>query len=416
VDPRPADLLASIAGALVPDLAVVSQALTERILEMEPSLGDDPAVVDGLYASVSENVDQLTGTLTHGPAPRDTSAPAAALAWARMLAQRDIPMATLLRAYRVGQARYHQLAMAEIARLAPDADAAAATATLLSEMTFAFVDRTSEDVMEAYQAERDAWVQNRAAARAAQIATIVGGGPVDLAEAERILGYALDGPHVGAVFWSDDGAIANAAGLDREITRLAEHLGCPRAPLVVPLHTNTVGVWFPRRSLAFPQWPQNTETTLRLALGDPASGPDGFRLSHRQALAARGVAEFAAADRRRPVTAWSAVGPVALMCADRDQLAAWVQSTLGGLGVADEGMERLRETLLLFLGNRSFTNTAKAQHLHKNTIQYRVKRAEDALGRPLEEHRDDIELALRVCHWVGSPVMATTRPGAGATR
>jgi DNA-binding PucR family transcriptional regulator len=147
-----------------------------------------------------------------------------------------------------------------------------------------------------------------------------------------------------------------------------------------------------------------------LAIGNPASGPDGFRLTHRQARAALAVAEFADAEHRRAVTAWSVVGPVALMCADRDQLAVWVQATLGGLAAADEGMERLRETLLLFLGNRSFTNTAKAQHLHKNTIQYRVKRAEDALGRPLEEHRDDIELALRVCHWVGSPVLRP--PGA----
>jgi DNA-binding PucR family transcriptional regulator len=407
--------LASIAVALVPDLAMVSQALTERILEMEPALGEEPAVVDGLYASVSENVDQLTGTLIDGPAPRDTRAPAAALAWARMLAQRDIPMTTLLRAYRVGQARYHQVAMGEIARLAPNADTAAATATLLSEVTFAFVDRTSEDVLEAYQAERDAWVQNRAAARGAQIATILAGGPVDLPEAERILGYALDSPHIGAVFWSDEGAVADAARLEREIARLADQFGCPRPPLVVPLHANTVGAWLPRRNLTAPTWPPGTETALRLALGDPAAGPDGFRLTHRQAMAARGLAEFADPERRRAVTPWSAVGPVALMCADREQVAVWVQATLGGLGVADEGMERLRETLLLFLGNRSFTTTAKAQHLHKNTIQYRVKRAEDALGRPLEEHRDDIELALRVCHWVGGPVL-TMRPGAGATR
>jgi DNA-binding PucR family transcriptional regulator len=397
--------LASIAATLVPDTATVSKALTDRILAMEPALAEDDELVDALYISVAENVEQLTGTLRDGPLPADTPAPGGALRYARILARRNVPMAVLLRAYRVGQARYHQLAMAEIARLAPNADTAAATATLLSEVTFAFVDRTSEDVMEAYQAERDAWVQNRAAARAAQITAVLGNGPVDLAEAERILGYSLDGPHVGAVFWSDDGAVADAAGLEREIARLVEQLGCPRPALVVPLHTNAVGAWLPRRTLAAPVWPVDTETTLRLALGDPAAGPEGFRLTHRQALAARGLAEFADLERRRAVTPWSAVGPVALMCSDREQVAVWVQTTLGGLGVADEAMERLRETLLLFLGNRSFTNTAKAQHLHKNTIQYRVKRAEEALGRPLEEHRDDIELALRVCHWVGTPVL-----------
>ncbi|HEY2834521.1 MAG TPA: helix-turn-helix domain-containing protein [Sporichthyaceae bacterium] len=405
MDSRPADLLASIAATLVPDTATVSKALTDRILAMEPALAEDSELIDALYLSVAENVDQLTGTLRDGPLPADTPAPGGALTYARLLARRNIPMAVLLRAYRVGQAQYHQLAMAEIARLAPDADGAAATATLLSEVTFAYVDRTSEDVMEAYQAERDVWVQNRAAARAAQIVAVLDGGPVDLAEAERILGYALDGPHVGGVFWSDDGALIDASGLEREVTRLAEHLGAPRAALVVPVHANTVAVWFPQRNLVRPSWPCSTESSMRLALGDPAAGPDGFALTHRQAIAARGVAEFADAHRRRAVTAWSAVGPVALMCADRTQLAVWVQATLGGLGAADDGMERLRETLLLFLGNRSFTSTAREQHLHKNTIQYRVKRAEEALGRPLEEHRDDIELALRVCHWVGTPVL-----------
>jgi DNA-binding PucR family transcriptional regulator len=401
--------LASIAATLLPDTATVSKALTDRILAMEPALAEDSELIDALYVSVSENVDQLTGTLRDGPLPAETPAPAGALTYARLLARRNIPMAVLLRAYRVGQAQYHQLAMAEIAQLAPDADAAAATATLLSEVTFAYVDRTSEDVMEAYQAERDAWVQNRAAPRAAQVVALLDGDAVDLADAERILGYPLDGAHVGAVFWSDEGAVTDASGLEREVARLTEQFAVPRPALVVPLQANTVAAWFPRRNLVRPAWPCSTESSLRLALGDPAAGPEGFALTHRQAVAARAVAEFADAKRRRAVTAWSAVGPVALMCADRNQLAVWVQATLGGLGTADDNMERLRETLLLFLGNRSFTTTAREQHLHKNTIQYRVKRAEDALGRPLEEHRDDIELALRVCHWVGTPVLRSRR-------
>ncbi|HZE67248.1 MAG TPA: helix-turn-helix domain-containing protein [Sporichthyaceae bacterium] len=409
MDPRPADLLASIAAALVPNIEIVSRALTERILEMEPALAEDPAVAEGLHASVSENVDQLTGTLVDGPAPRDTPTPAAALTWARMLAQRDIPIATLLRAYRVGQARYHQLAMAEIAHLTPDADAAAATATLLSEVTFAFVDRTSEDVMEAYQIERDTWVQNRTAARATVIAALLGGHPVDLAEAERTLGYPLVGPHLGAVAWTDADVPGGAAAVERAIAGLAQHLGCPHPPLAVPGDANAVWAWLPRRSTAPPDWPQTTDGPVRLALGDPADGPDGFRLTHRQAITVRRLAEFADAERRRPVTTWAAAGPIALMCADREQTAVWVQATLGGLAAAEEAMERLRETLLLFLSNRSFTATAGAQHLHKNTIQYRVKRAVEALGRPLEDHRDDVELALRVCHWVGTPVLRSVK-------
>lgn len=43
--------------------------------------------------------------------------------------------------------------------------------------------------------------------------------------------------------------------------------------------------------------------------------------------------------------------------------------------------------------------------LHKNTVQYRIRKAEESLGRPAAEHRDDVELALRVSRWLGSSVL-----------
>ena len=43
--------------------------------------------------------------------------------------------------------------------------------------------------------------------------------------------------------------------------------------------------------------------------------------------------------------------------------------------------------------------------LHKNTVQYRIRRAEESLGRPVSENRQDVELALRATHWLGSAVL-----------
>ena len=109
---------------------------------------------------------------------------------------------------------------------------------------------------------------------------------------------------------------------------------------------------------------------------------------------------------QRPVTAWADVGPVALMCADRDALADWVQDTLGGLAVRDDAMARLRETLSTFLATGgSFTSSGQLLHMHKNTVQYRVRKAEEALGRPLSARRRDVELALQACEWLGSSVL-----------
>jgi DNA-binding PucR family transcriptional regulator len=43
--------------------------------------------------------------------------------------------------------------------------------------------------------------------------------------------------------------------------------------------------------------------------------------------------------------------------------------------------------------------------LHKNTVQYRIRKAEESLGRPVAQDRQHVELALRASHWLGSSVL-----------
>jgi DNA-binding PucR family transcriptional regulator len=43
--------------------------------------------------------------------------------------------------------------------------------------------------------------------------------------------------------------------------------------------------------------------------------------------------------------------------------------------------------------------------LHKNTVQYRIRKAQDSLGRPVGDSRHDVELALRASRWLGSAVL-----------
>jgi hypothetical protein len=47
--------------------------------------------------------------------------------------------------------------------------------------------------------------------------------------------------------------------------------------------------------------------------------------------------------------------------------------------------------------------------LHKNTVQYRIRRAEESLGRPVSDSRHDVELALQASYWLGPAVL---RPAA----
>jgi DNA-binding PucR family transcriptional regulator len=62
--------------------------------------------------------------------------------------------------------------------------------------------------------------------------------------------------------------------------------------------------------------------------------------------------------------------------------------------------------LLVFLRNGgSYKATAEQLMLHKNTVQYRIRKAEESLGRPVGENRHDVELALQASHWLGLSVL-----------
>ena len=109
---------------------------------------------------------------------------------------------------------------------------------------------------------------------------------------------------------------------------------------------------------------------------------------------------------------------MAMMLGSSDLLRAWVLSTLAGLADDDHHHHhhhhhhhaRLRETLLVFLqSGGSYKTTAEKLILHKNTVQYRIRKAEESLGRAVGENRHDVELALRASHWLGASVL---QPGA----
>jgi DNA-binding PucR family transcriptional regulator len=55
----------------------------------------------------------------------------------------------------------------------------------------------------------------------------------------------------------------------------------------------------------------------------------------------------------------------------------------------------------------SFTATAERLFLHRNTVQYRIRQAEERRGRPFSESRFDVELALVAWHVLGRAVLQT---------
>ena len=113
-DARVGQQVASVAVRLEARLAEVSGDLHDVIERDIPALRGDRLISSLLQASVAENVGTMTHILRHGMSTAGVEAPTAALEYGRRLAQRDVPATALIRAYRVGQARYLRRCIEEL--------------------------------------------------------------------------------------------------------------------------------------------------------------------------------------------------------------------------------------------------------------------------------------------------------------
>jgi PucR C-terminal helix-turn-helix domain/GGDEF-like domain len=409
--PAAAELMARVAATVSRQAAAVSENVYEVILRDIPELHDDKAVLSLLASSVDSNVGTCLQMMQHQIELSAVRAPSASLEYARRRAQRGTPLTALLRAYRLGHTCFSDWVFREIARQTSDVALLTATTLATSRIVAGYVDQTSEEIVAAYTRERENWLRNRSAARAARVRDLLSGQRVNVTAAEATLGYRLHQYHVGLVCWAGDAtaAVDNITRLEHAVGHVAEKAGCPGDPLFLPRDESSAWAWLPlglRDTFdAAAASAGGVDDDVHFAFGDAAKDTAGFRLTHEQAVAAQAVALAAEPATPRSV-AFSEVAPVAMMLGSADLLRAWVLTTLAGLAADDEHHARLRDTLLVFLrAGGSYKTTAERLTLHKNTVQYRIRKAEESLGRPVGEGQHDVELALRASHWLGSSVL-----------
>jgi DNA-binding PucR family transcriptional regulator len=411
-----AALVAGVAAA-VPAHAV-SADVFQAIVRDIPQLEEDKPLLALLASSVDSNVETCLQIMQHQIDLSAVQAPAAAVEYARRLAQRGTPLTTLLRTYRLGHARFSDWLLKELARQADDAQVISATTLSMSRIVAAYIDQTSEEMVAAYTQEREHWLRNQNAARAARIRRLLSGDRGDLRAAEATLGYRLRQYHVGMVCWTDRaaGPADELSRLERAVGQVAVQAACAGDPVFLPRDESSAWAWLPLGIRdRFDSAEASTATVsadIHFAFGDPAKGPGGFCLTYLQANATESVALAAGSGAPRVLT-FTEVAPVAMMLGSADLLRGWVRSTLAGLAADDEHHARLRETLLVFLqSGGSYKATAERLVLHKNTVQYRIRKAEESLGRAVSENRHDVELALQAGFWLGAAVLS---PGAAGS-
>jgi len=386
--------------------------MTDYFIEVIPEFRHDEAVRRLMVASTTSNVEAIVAVLSHAIPVENITVPPAAAEYARRFAQHGLSLEALLRAYRLGHNMFVRWGLEAIAEETDSAQLLTAAALYLIERTDLYIDRVAEALVRIYEEERRRWDSRTDTARMAQLRIVLDNESISSRSAQELTGLTLDGWHVAGTAWLEGDLTDPDTALQQTRRALTEVMG--RAVETVVVDDVTLWAWATstrrtavdvsllRKRLSATPW-------ARVSLGAPAAGLAGFRQSHREALRARTVVE-AAPQAHGQVVAFDDVAVAALVTDHPAELRAWVRRVLGALADDDEATARLRQTVhaLLSCGG-SYTAAAALLHVHKNTVHYRVQRAEELRGQPLTEGHLDVEVALLVCEHLG-PLVVSTAP------
>jgi DNA-binding PucR family transcriptional regulator len=100
---------------------------------------------------------------------------------------------------------------------------------------------------------------------------------------------------------------------------------------------------------------------------------------------------------------------VAMLSTDLPAARDFVARELGDLAGGTESVTTMRHTLKRYLDlDRSLAGTAADLHVARNTVAYRVQRAEQLRGRPASERRLQLHAALVLADELGDLVLSPT--------
>lgn len=395
-----ARVIAPVARELEDQAPELGRDLVERFRQELPELYRDDQALESARASTIASVRAVAVLMRDDLDPAQTELPPETVATARDGARQGLPIAALLRTYRIGHAALWDEIVPRLASHAADTDELTVAIEHCASKLFGYVDMALMLGEEVYASERERFARSAAAVRGETIDALLSGRLTDIAKAGQRLRYDLARTHIGIWAWLARGPESGDAYtvLEAAVSELAQ--AAQATPLMQPRGTYAVAGWISpptgvvAERLAEIRLPTSSFPGVRLTIGEPAEGLEGFRATHAQATSARQVASLAG----RPVgsvTRYSAVALQALACADLEQARMFVGRELGALVADDDTTLRLAATLRVYLDEHaSRSRAAKRLGVHENTISYRVKQVEEILGRSVEDDTLNLRVAL----------------------
>lgn len=337
--------------------------------------------VHDLRTSLSASIDYGLAAIESGEG-RSLPLPASVATQARSAARRSVGLDTVLRRYVAGHTLLMEYAIAE-----------AEASGLLGGVSWgellrgqsALFDRLIAEVSSIYMDEASACLASVEQRRAERIRRLLNGESLDTSG----FAYDFDAWHVGA--------IASGPGAASAIRQMASSLDCRL--LLVPSEPETIWAWFGSRQPGHVAELERSGRSvacspqLSVALGEPARGPAGWRLTHRQSSAALSIALRGA----RSLVRYADIALLASMLNDDLLVTSLREHYLAPLEQErDDGKVVLETLRIYFAADRNVSSAAAALGVTRRTVSNRLRKVEERLGRSLPSVAAEVEAALRL--------------------
>jgi DNA-binding MarR family transcriptional regulator len=359
----------------------LEQAILARVYGIaDPSAVAGREYLDGLRQAVAAGVDLGIAVIESGRERRQT--PPELLVQARLAARHGVSVDTVLRRYYGGNALFTDVLVEEAER----AELPRTELKRLLRALAASFEPILAVVSEEYARELEGRLDTSAQRHAEQVERLLAGELID----PSTLNYDFEAHHLALA--------ASGAAASQALRALGEKLD--RRLLLVGPERGERAAWawlggrrrFDSReldSLASFSWPEG----MAIACGEPAQGLSGWRLSHRQALAALPLAQ------RRPGSPvpYPDVALVASALQDDLLVTSLRRRYLAPLEAHRDGGLAAKETLrAYFAASGNVSSASAALGVSRTTVRARLDAMEESFGRPLDAASAEIEVALRL--------------------
>lgn len=398
----------AIAESLTTKQTAVVDAIVARITSRIGSLNFDPALSELLEASVAGNVSVYFQLLTdEAIGPDSLQAPIAAVEYAARIAQRDVPVSALNRAYHLGQNVLLRYTMDEVDQWDIPGEYKVDIIRYVADRMDLHSDWILQTVIEIYEVEKRRWWSNNATMNAAVIRRILRGDSISSENFLDQTGYNVELLHLALIAWFEDDeetVVTHQRNVDGLFRRLAALLRSPNPPLSTAADSHTAWGWIgleraglPRKIRQIIDDEVSAMPEVRVALGiSSRAGAEGFKDAHEQARITQFVATNAAQQYSGPVVASNdpEVGLTAIMLQNREMTIMWLEQVLGEFAKPGATHAMVRETLKVYYAtNLNSSKTAEILGIHRNTVKRRIDRFEQVVQRATGPG-SSVELAL----------------------